>query len=88
MKTVELCKNDGRKTTILTEYTGQKLHEISKKVGFSFHISFWPQDDSFNIATPTRSYVFFPELQSNFLIVYEYTSVWGLCSCRDFNVYK
>lgn len=30
MKVVELYKNDGRKVAELTEYTGQKLHEISK----------------------------------------------------------
>lgn len=30
MKIVELYKNDGRKATELTEYTGQKLHDISK----------------------------------------------------------
>lgn len=30
MKIVELYKKDDRKVTELTEYTGKKLHEISK----------------------------------------------------------
>lgn len=88
MKIVELYKNDSRKVTELTEYTGQKLHEISKIKALALTSSTGPKMTLFNIAMGTRNSAFFPELKRNFFIIYDYISVRDPCSTCDFNVYK